>query len=160
MRPPRASRRFRGSLALLGFALALVWMPVWAGAQTGTLQGLDGPALTARELSQGSAILLVWASWSPRCRDIVERINAVEARWGRDAKVYSVNFNEDGDEARRFLAGKKLDVPTVLDADGELSKRNAITFLPGLIVYKGGQVAYAGRLPDNPEELLSKLLAP
>ena len=30
----------------------------------------------AAELEQGPAIVVVWASWSPRCRDVVPRVNA------------------------------------------------------------------------------------
>jgi thiol-disulfide isomerase/thioredoxin len=143
------------AILLLG-ALAVVSAP--AAAQPVSLQGLGGPALTNQELSQGNAVLVIWASWSPRCRDVVDRVNGLQGKWSGKAHVYSVNFNEDRSAAEGFLSGKKSAVPVVLDADGEFSKKNAITFLPGLIVYQGGKVIYAGRLPDNPDDLLAKLL--
>jgi thiol-disulfide isomerase/thioredoxin len=122
------------------------------------LRGLSGAALRTSEVASGNTVLVVWASWSPRCRDIVDRLNGLNQRWSGKARVYGVSFNEDAAEVERFLAGKSLGVPTLLDADGSFSKKQAITVLPGLVVVQGGQVTYAGKLPDSPDSLLSGLL--
>ena len=103
-------------------------------------------------------MLVLWASWSPRCRDIVERVNTLEGRWGGRARVVAVAFNEDRGDVERFLAGKPLRSRVVLDGDGAFAKKHAITWLPGLVVLKGGETAYAGKLPDDPDALLSRLL--
>lgn len=123
------------------------------------LRGLRGAGLTTSEISQGNTVLVIWTSWSPRCRDtIVERLNRMKAALGGSAKVYAVSFNEDADEVERFLAGKSLSVPVLLDSDGSFSKKHAITVLPGLVVIRNGQVTYGGKLPDSPDALLSSLL--
>lgn len=127
-------------------------------AQGPDLQGLEGGALRQGDLAQGRTVLVVWASWSPRCRDIVARVNALTNRWSGRARVVAVSFQEDRGDVRQFLAGKSLKAPVYLDVDGSFSKKNAITSLPGLVVVVDGQSVYAGKLPDDPDRLLSDLL--
>ncbi len=146
------------SLALVALALLVVVGAQPAASQLADLPGLSGAGLRASDLTKGDTILVVWTSWSPRCRDVVERINALDQRWRGKARVYAVNFNEERADAERFLAGKSLAVPVVLDADGAFSKKNAITVLPGLIVVQDGRVTYAGKLPDAADGLLAGLL--
>jgi thiol-disulfide isomerase/thioredoxin len=129
-----------------------------AAAQSGVLRGLDGRDLRPADLAQGTTVLVLWASRSPRCRDIAERISALERRWGGGAQVVAVAFNEDRVEVEKFLAGKRLGARVVLDADGAFAKKHAITWLPGLVVIKSGETAYAGKLPDDPDALLARLL--
>lgn len=153
----------RKSLGWLGlvllFALAMSLGTAATNADEGTrLTGLRGEQLTDSDLAGGATVLVVWASWSPRCRDIVERVNPLAERWGGKARVGTVNFQEDRAAVEAFLRGKALSAPVYLDADGAFSKRNAVTTLPGLLVYVDGQVAYSGRLPEDPDSLLSKTL--
>lgn len=127
-------------------------------AQVPDLPGLSGSGVRSADLAKGNALLVVWTSWSPRCRDVVERVNALDQRWRGKARVYAVNFNEDRAEAERFLQGKTFSVPVLLDADGSFSKKNAITVLPGLVVIQDGKITYAGKLPDAADGLLAGLL--
>ena len=134
-----------------GLALALTL----AGALPGPAQrdvrlpGLRGGALTSADLGQGATVLVVWASWSPRCRDIVERVNALAASWGGKARVATVNFQEDPATIEAFLGSRQLSVPVYLDRDGEFSKAHAVTTLPGLVVFRDGAVRYQGKLPPD-----------
>lgn len=152
--PRRPGRAIAGALALLlGLTLAV---PV--PAQDFRLPGLRGGQLTEADLAQGATIVVVWASWSPRCRDIVERVNALESRWGSRARVVTVDFQEDRAAVDSFLSGKNLSVPVYLDADGSFSKKHAVTTLPGLLVIRDGNVAYRGKLPDDPSRILTEIL--
>lgn len=145
-----------GALAALALLLAA---PRVAPAQGDVrLPGLDGGQLTAADLGRGATVIVVWASWSPRCRDIVERTNALAARWGGRARVVTVDFQEDPAAVRAFLAGKQLAVPVYLDRDGEFSKAHAVTTLPGLVVFRDGAARYEGKLPADPDATLSGLL--
>lgn len=145
-------------ISVLALALLVVGQAQPTAAQLSDLPGLRGGGLRAADLAKGNALLVVWTSWSPRCRDIAERVNALQQQWGGKARVYAVNFNEDRAEVERFLQGKAISVPVVLDADGSFSKRNAITVLPGLIVVQDGKITYAGKLPDAADGLLANLL--
>jgi thiol-disulfide isomerase/thioredoxin len=122
------------------------------------LPGLSGGALSAADVGHGTTVLVVWAGWSPRCHDIVERSNALVAKWGGRARVALVDFQEEPAEVSSFLAGKSPRAAVYLDADGAFAKRHQVTTLPGLVVYHEGTVAYQGRLPDDPDKVLSDLL--
>lgn len=122
------------------------------------LKGLRGGELTSGDLSRGAQIVVVWASWSPRCRDIVERVNALNARWSDRARVLTIDFQEDAAKVEEFLRGRSLAAPVYLDGDGAASKALAVTSLPGLVVVRDGEIRYQGRLPDDVDALLGDLL--
>jgi thiol-disulfide isomerase/thioredoxin len=152
-------RPFGRALAvLLGFLLLLAPASAFAAAGDVRLPGLSGGQLTSADLARGAVVIVVWAGWSPRCRDIVERVNAIQARWGGRARVVTVNFQEEPAAIEKFLAGKQLAVPVFLDRDGEFSKSHSVTALPGLIVFRDGQARHAGKLPADSDELLGRLL--
>lgn len=139
------------------FALAL-FLAGSAAAQDVRLSCLRGETLSEADLAKGVTIVVVWASWSPRSRDIVERVNPIASRWSGQARVLTVNFQEDRSAVDGFLAGKSLSVPVCLDADGAFSKKYNVATLPGLLVVKDGQVAYRGKLPENPDSVIAGLL--
>jgi thiol-disulfide isomerase/thioredoxin len=142
---------------LAALAIALLSMGS-VSAQDVRLSCLRGEALSDSDLAKGTTIVVVWASWSPRSRDIVERVNPLAARWGGRARVLTVNFQEDRSAVDGFLAGKSLAVPVCLDADGSFSKKYNVANLPGLLVVRDGQVAYRGKLPENPDQVIADLL--
>lgn len=130
-----------------------------AGAQGEVrLAGLRGEQLSEADLARGTTIIVVWASWSPRGRDVVPRVNALAERWGGQARVITVNFQEDRATVDGFLAGKNLRVPVFLDPDGAFAKRHAVTNLPGLLVIQNGVPAYGAKLPDDPDAVLAEII--
>jgi thiol-disulfide isomerase/thioredoxin len=144
------------------FALILALLACLSGlpasAQGPVLQGLGGERLTEADLAEGATIFIVWASWSPHSRNVVERVNQVAQRWNGKARVVTVNFQEDRGAVESFLAGKNLGTTVYLDADGAFSKKYAVATLPGLLVVKDGRVAYRGKLPDDPDRILVEIL--
>jgi len=152
----RPFRRAFAALPLLAGLLLAATPP--AAAQGFHLRGLKGEQLTEAELGQGSAIVVVWASWSPRSRDIVERVNPLAQRWGGRARVVTVDFQEEAPAVQGFLAGKSLAAPVFLDVDGAFSKKYSIATLPGLLVLKDGQVMYRGKLPDDADRVIEPLV--
>jgi len=140
-------------------AVAVAFCAAARADETGLpLPGLGGGELRRADLEQGSTILVVWASWSPKCRDIAERVNALSQRWGGRARVVTVNFQEDRQAVEAFVGQRGLGAPVYLDRDGTFAKRNAVTTLPGLLVFDGGRAVYSGKLPDDPERLLAEIL--
>lgn len=154
----RRSARDRRSAAWLAVVLVGLALALPAPAQDVRLPGLRGGQLTDGDLAQGATVIVVWASWSPRGKDIVDRVNAIERRWGNRARVVTVNFQEDRGTVQEFLSGQNLSAPVYLDADGAFSKKHAVTTLPGLLVIRDGSVAYRGRLPDDPASILDETL--
>lgn len=160
MRHPQSGSPASGLLALgLSAALAaLILATAPPLAAQVRLTGLRGEQLAESDLAQGATIIVVWASWSPRSRDVVERVNPLARRWGGQARVITVNFQEQRAEIEDFLAGKGLSVPVFLDVDGAFSKKYAVATLPGLLVLKDGQVAFRGKLPDDPDRVIAEIL--
>lgn len=155
-RPAGAPRTGRALAFTLLLVLGLLAAPL--SAQDLRLPGLQGGQLTDANLAQGATILVVWASWSPKCRDIVDRVNGIQGRWGQSARVVTVNFQEDRAAVQEFLSGQRFSVPVYLDLDGAFSKKHSITTLPGLLVVRDGATAYRGRLPDDPDAVISEIL--
>lgn len=144
-------RTLPGALAAL---LLLASLPL--AAQGARLRSLAGEQLSDADLGRGTTIAIIWASWSPRSRDIVARVNPLAARWGGKARVITVNFQEDRQAIEQFLAGKGLAVPVFLDTDGAFSKQYAVATLPGLLIVRDGQVAYRGKLPDDADRVIGE----
>ena len=151
-------RRIRRGVALLGVCALAISATVAAQGRAQPLPGLDGGQLAEGDLRAKDSVVVVWAGWSPRCRDIVDKVNAIEAKWGSRAEVVTVNFQETPDAVREFLSGKDLRAPVYLDENGAFSKRNAVTTLPGLIIYKDGEVAFKGKLPSDIDSLIGRTL--
>lgn len=146
--------RLMAILAVL--CLAVVAAPV--SAQDIRLQGLGGERLVDSDLARGTTIVILWASWSPRSRDIVARVNPLAQRWGGKARVVTVSFQEERGAVEGFLSGKGLGAPVFLDSDGAFSKKYALAIIPGLLIIKDGQVVYRGKLPDDPDRVIGELL--
>ncbi|MFL6193368.1 MAG: TlpA family protein disulfide reductase [Thermoanaerobaculia bacterium] len=157
---PFRSSRVRG--AMLALVIAVAWPAFGPGPgeaqQEVSLSCLGGGRLSDSDLSRGTTIVVVWASWSPRSRNVVERVNPLAARWGANARVLTVNFQEDRPTIDGFLSGKGLNVPVCLDPEGAFSRKYNVATLPGLLVVKDGTVAYRGKLPENPDQTIADLL--
>jgi thiol-disulfide isomerase/thioredoxin len=122
------------------------------------LPGLAGGSLGAADVKSGATVIVLFAGWSPHCRDIVPRSNALLQRWGERARVVLVSFQEEPAEVTAFLAGKGARATVYLDADGTFTKRHRVTTLPGLVVYRDGELVFQGRLPADPDAELARLL--
>lgn len=123
-----------------------------------SLNCLGGARLSDGDLARGTTIVVVWASWSPRSRGIADRVSPLAGRWGGQARVVTVNFQEDRQAVEAFLAGKNLGAPVCLDPDGAFSRKYNVATLPGLLIVKDGQVAYRGKLPDDADGVIAGLL--
>lgn len=122
------------------------------------LTGLDGGQLREADLDRGAVVIVIWASWSPRCRNIVPQVNAIAQNWGSAARVLTVDFQEQEPTIRQFLGNQEMNAPTYLDSDGSFSKKYGVTTLPGLLIFRDGNTAYRGRLPRDPDSLIRESL--
>jgi thiol-disulfide isomerase/thioredoxin len=158
-----ASRRLAGRILSASLLLALCGL-LGGGASLGaqeawSLPGLEGGALRSSDVASGATVMILFAGWSPHCRDIVARTNAIQQRWGGRARVVLVDFQEEPGEVSGFLAGKGARAPVYLDADGTFAKQHRVTTLPGLVVYRDGEVVFQGKLPDDPQAELARVLS-
>jgi thiol-disulfide isomerase/thioredoxin len=140
-------------LLMLVLALVGVFTAPAIGQQPEGLLTLDGQRVAAEAL-EGDAIVVFFASWSPRCRDVVERATDLEKEWGKRARVFLVAFQESEEDVRAFLAGVEPEVEVLRDVDGSFSKRHGITTLPSLLVLEGGATVFRGRLTTDAQSVL------
>lgn len=164
---PCAARRTRW--AMLGVLLAFV-VP-WAGSLEGQvleprivhqgehLEALEGAALTPADWKRRDTIAIFWASWSPRCREIVPRVQALEARWGQRAWVITINFQEDPATIRRFLGAESSLPPVYLDTAGTFARRHGVTTLPAVVLFREGEVIYQDRLRADVDQRIERFFA-
>jgi thiol-disulfide isomerase/thioredoxin len=122
------------------------------------LKGLDHGALSDADLQKGTTILIVFAGWSPRCRDVISRVNGIHGKWGSQARIGLVDFQEPEGDIRAFLKDRETPVPIYLDSDGEFSKRYAVTQLPYLLIIRNGKTLSQGRLPEDADRTISTAL--
>jgi thiol-disulfide isomerase/thioredoxin len=122
------------------------------------LVALSGETLSESDLDHGTVIVVAWASWSPRSRDVVDRVKPLASHWRARARVLTLDFEEDRATVQAFLSGKEMGAPVFLDSDGIFSKKYAIATLPGLLVVKDGKVCYRGKLPDDPDPVITHAL--
>ena len=153
----RGTRRQQATTALCLVALLVVAFP--AAAEWSLPRFGGGDPLDPGTVQTGLVIVVVWTTWSPRGRNIVERLNRIQADWGDRARVVSVVFQESPEAIGRFLEGKKLTVPVFLDSgNAEFSKRHNVTQVPRLLVFKDGVTAVNVNLTDDPNPLISGAL--
>lgn len=153
----RSSSRFRAFLAL-GVLLLLAGSAAVRAQGGWRLSGIGGESLSESDVGQGATVVVVWASWSPKSRDIVARVNQISDRWSGKARVVTVSFQEEKAAVAGFVAGKGLRSPVFLDADGAFSRKFSIATLPGLLVIKDGQAVYRGKLPEDPDAVIGELV--
>lgn len=149
--------RVIAGLAVLGM-LTLGAQPAISQGGAVRLTGMDGRQLSEETLESGVSIVVIWTSWSPRCRDIVRRVNAIEESWGKQARIVTVNFQEERAAIESFLSADPMSTPVFMDGNGAYSKKHAVTTLPGLVIYKDGKVAYHGKLPNDADVLIGRIL--
>ncbi len=133
--------------AALSFLLAAAMVSAVAAQGELRLSGLGGGELTEAELGRGTHVVVFWTSWSPRGRDIVERVNELVEGFGN--RVVTVNFQEDAGAVRAFLAGKRLRAPVYLDTQGALSKKYRVNSAPWLLVLQDGRATLSENLPAD-----------
>lgn len=137
-------------------ALAAIASTPAPAQETTPLVTLDGDVV-AGDLARSDLIAVFFASWSPRCRGVVDEANNLQRRWGSRAKVVLVAFQEDAAEVESFLLGKNPRVQVLRDPRGSFSKKYGITTLPSLLVVKDGVTVFSGRFPADPSSILGPL---
>ena len=106
------------------------------------LAGLNGPPVKLSDLRGQVVVVNFWASWCAECR--VEQ-PALDATWERfrDAGVVvvGVDFQDQSDDARQYLAELGSSYPVVRDADSSTALAYGLRGVPEtFVVDPGGRV--------------------
>ena len=130
------------ALVVVTFVVLMDWWraPKMPGSFDSTpLHTLDGQTITLNTLSEERPLLLYfWASWCGVCRYTTPSVaRLVEEQFN----VMSIALRSgEPQEVTRWLAQKKITIPVVNDATGELSRNWQIGVTPTLVVLYKGEV--------------------
>ena len=103
------------------------------------LHTLDGQAVALSSLSEDRPLLLYfWASWCGVCRYTTPSVAQLVGE-GENVMTIALRSGEPQD-VTRWLAQKKIHLPVVNDASGELSRNWQIGVTPTLVVLYKGEV--------------------
>jgi thiol-disulfide isomerase/thioredoxin len=145
--------------------------PLGEPAPDAVLPSLDGQTVTLAELRGSVVVLDFWATWCVPCWKALPEIEKL-AGWARQSGekvvVYAVSTQETPDLAaqrakvQKFLTGRSLAVPTLLDADGSFFAAMSSPGLPSTVVIApDGTLAqyHSGLVPDMFEALRGEVEA-
>lgn len=103
-----------------------------------TITELAGRTVALAELRGRPVLINFWATWCPPCREEMPALERVERVWReRGAVVLAVNFEEDGETIRRYLAENGLTLPVYQDGAGVAAEKLDITYLPTTLFVDG-----------------------
>ena len=136
----------REALVMVVVLLTIVFLMDWWRApkmpttfDSTPLHTLDGQAVTLSSLSEDRPLLLYfWASWCGVCRYTTPSVAQLVGE-GENVMTIALRSGEPED-VTRWLAQKKIHLPVVNDASGELSRNWQIGVTPTLVVLYKGEV--------------------
>jgi thiol-disulfide isomerase/thioredoxin len=129
-----------------------------------TLSGksLDGRTFNLTAAKGKYVLIHYWATWCEPCKQDMETIKSLQAKYGKDFYPVGVNLDNDPKDAASFLRSKSLAWPHLFEdggLDSRLAKEMGILTLPTMIlVGKDGKVVnrsiHAGELDAELKKLL------
>jgi thiol-disulfide isomerase/thioredoxin len=139
-----------------------------AGRATPELTGTDLNGKTWRLADlRGRAVLLnFWASWCEPCRAEMPSLQQLARRYPQNLVVLAVNFKEPLASVQQFVQRSDLQLPVLLDPQGDISRQWGVTIYPSTALMGAdsrvravvrGEMDWTGA---DAKRLLSPLLPP
>ena len=108
-----------------------------------SLKGTDGKQVNLSDLKGQVVLLDFWATWCPPCVRSLPEINEIyHAKKDGGVQVYAVNVGEDQPTIQKFLDGKKLDLPVLMDSDESAFGKLKINGIPTTVIVKPDGVVH------------------
>jgi thiol-disulfide isomerase/thioredoxin len=154
----------RGFFAVGVLAIVALVTPRSAvGQESGIAVGTRAPAVKVHDLDGKSVdlsqyigkkpvFLEFWATWCELCKELLPRVRAAHAAYGKDVEFIGVNVtvNQSPDRVRRYLETNKPPFRTLYDDEGTSTRAYqvpATSFV--VIVDRSGKVVYTGSGGDQ-----------
>ena len=105
------------------------------------LTTLDGKSVSLADLKGQVVVLDFWASWCPPCIESLPHLGKLYDEKQDGVKVFAVNLREEKSKIEAFLKSRNLNVPVLLDSEGEVaSEYNVISIPQTVVIGKDGTV--------------------
>ncbi len=80
-------------------------------------------------------VLDFWATWCMPCIEALPKVAKVTAQFqDRGVRFYAVNVGEDSQTVQEFLKKQSLNMPVLLDEDGEISRAYSASAIPQTVI--------------------------
>ena len=120
-----------GLLLAASHSARLPGTPVAVPLPDVTLTSMEGKTVSLADLRGRPLLINFWATWCPPCQEEMPALERVDRKWReRGATVMAINFEEDGQAIRQYLAENGLSLPVFQDPVGEAAQLFDITYLP------------------------------
>jgi thiol-disulfide isomerase/thioredoxin len=147
----------------LSSALVLGLLPVLGvtalRAQESTFEvGSQAPAVSVHDLDGGSVdlgryigtkpvFLEFWATWCESCQQLLPRVRAAHAAYGKEVEFIGVNVavNQTPERVRRYLAAESPPFRTLYDDEGNSTRAYQVPATSYVVILnRSGRVVYTG----------------
>jgi cytochrome c biogenesis protein CcmG/thiol:disulfide interchange protein DsbE len=99
---------------------------------------LSGEALPPATLAGPASVINVWATWCEPCRREQPALLAVQERYAdRGVGFLGINYNDDREQAERWIEEYDVTYPSLYDPDGRTASMLGFPFLPDTYVVDG-----------------------
>lgn len=99
------------------------------------LKNMDGKTVKLSDTKGSVVVLDFWATWCPPCRAGLPHLaKAAEKYASKGVTVYAINQQEERETVAGFLAEQKLSLVALLDTDGVVGKKYAVSGIPQTVV--------------------------
>ncbi|OGQ83863.1 MAG: hypothetical protein A3F90_00910 [Deltaproteobacteria bacterium RIFCSPLOWO2_12_FULL_60_19] len=96
-----------------------------------TLQDLSGKRLSLKDFKGKLVFLNFWATWCIPCRDEMPQMEKLHREFkSQGLEIVAVNFREDKQTVKKFVAELGLTFRILLDSDGSVSNEYGAWSLP------------------------------
>ncbi len=123
------------------------------------LSSLSGNNVSLSDFKGRPVILFIWSTWCPYCVRELAYLEKVYADIRKNGlELLAIDSGEPKERVARYLSGRKIDFPVLLDTDSRVSYAYNVIGIPTLIlVDTQGKIKFQGHgLPEDYLKILSQ----
>ncbi len=117
-----------------------------------TLRDFDNKEVKLSELRGKPVLLDFWATWCPPCVESMPHLQNLHSEKGEALHIYAINLREERDKVQQFLKQHELDLPVLLDTQGQVGQQYHVRSIPQTVLIDAKGVVrqvYIGFAPDT-----------
>jgi peroxiredoxin len=110
---------------------------------SGDFKTPDGKKVSMKDLNSKVVVLSYWATWCSMCKEQMPWLMELSRKLSANGLTVVAATNEDAKTVRKYLEGKTVSLPILLDAGDTLLDRFKVQTVPTTVVIdQDGRVAF------------------